>query len=493
MLRIAAVAAAVAGALGVAGCNLVLDASDYAVGPNDASMTATGNEDGSGSATDATSDTTSQATSDGGTPETSTSAPVDGGQDAGDAHAAPEASADGGAIGDFCLGGSDCANGECDTSDDWCTASCTSSASCGTNSLGYANGCVTSGASGACAPGCGTSDDCSFFGSSYTCSPVTSGSALTVCTNSTSSGGAGLPGDSCSFDSDCASNDCYDEEWCTATCTGPSDTSCGLSGSGSTNYCAPAPSGSGYQCAPTCITSADCASNYVDSGAVCKSVGSQSVCVVPTGALGDQCVGATTCTAGTCNENFGWCSETCTTNTQCGSSSSGKPNYCLQMGGSGPSYCVPGCTQYGDCAPYEDPNDTFCMPVGGSTTEQACGTTGGQVGDPCLYDTDCAGSATCGDQYTCTQDCTGKNDTSCGSNSQGVVNKCAYSDSALGGAGYECFAGCTTSAQCVPYPYGDLTCQTISGWNVCANADATTESVTIQVKQRQSHPPPRRH
>jgi hypothetical protein len=495
MPRIAALASAAAGALGVAGCNLLLDASDYAVGPNDASMTSTGNDDGGGGTTpDATSDATNDATgggsSDAGTPAPETSTVADAGRDGSGAQ--PEASSDGGAIGDFCLFPSDCADGECGDNS-WCTASCLNNSSCGDDSLGYANGCVTGSASGACAAGCGSDDDCQIFGSSYVCLPVTGGSTVTVCTQSSSSGGTSLIGDPCTYGSDCASNNCYDDLWCTAPCTGASDTNCGQNSVDSQNYCVPAPTGGGYQCAPTCLTSADCTSNYTSASSVCKAYGSQSVCVVPTGAIGDECLDGTSCASidgGTCNSNFGWCTETCTTNSQCGESSSGKPNYCLQMGGSGPSYCVPGCTSYGDCAPYDNPNDTFCLPVGGSATEQACGTSGGAIGDPCFYDTDCSDSNYCGDQYTCTNDCSGPDDTSCGSNSQGAANACAYSDWI---EGYECFAGCTTSAQCVPFPYGDLTCQTISGTSVCANSDATTQSVTVQVKQRQSHPRPRRH
>jgi hypothetical protein len=299
-----------------------------------------------------------------------------------------------------------------------------------------------------------------------------------------SGAGAGLVGDPCFFDSDCASNQCFDSSWCTQGCTSATDTSCGLSTIGAQNYCEKSGADAGFECYTSCGTSEDCAEL---TGTVCESKGSQGICNITTGAIGDPCAtGAdspyTACAAaadggvaGTCDD-YEWCSKSCTSNSQCGSNTTGQPNYCLQMGGVGGSVCVPSCTLANDCAPYDD---TFCLPVGGSATEYACGTSGGQIGDPCMSDDDCI-AGNCGDQYTCTMECAGADDGSCGISSQNTANACAYSNDAQE---YECFAACTTDADCTPFPYDTAACTLLSGSYVCAYADSTQLRVKKQLRR----------
>jgi hypothetical protein len=395
-----------AGGLGSAGCNVLLDASDYAVGPGDGATVGHGGAD---------DDSPAPA------PESGVEAAVVGPEAGVDAsHVAPEGGTplggdDGGGVAGDDSGGDD--SGE----------------------IGY--------------------------------------------------GGASI-GDPCVFDSDCASNKCFGSSWCTAPCASATDTSCGYSTLGAQNYCEHIGATTGFQCYTGCGTSEDCGEL---TGTVCEPESSVSVCNVTAGAIGDPCESGpdstyTACVApdggaGNCNPD-GFCSRTCSTNAQCGASTSGNPNYCLQSGGSGPTVCVPGCAQDGDCEPFDD---TFCLPVGGSATEFTCEASGGQIGDPCYSDDDCV-FGYCGDQYACTTDCTGSHDTSCGFNSQNVANACAYSEYY---EGYECFAGCTVDMDCAPYSAEPSSCTVVSGQYVCANSDATTLSVNIQLRRR--HRTRRRH
>jgi hypothetical protein len=478
-LAIAVLGTAAAGVIGAAGCNVLLDASDYAVGPSDGPVTGTPDNDGSSSTS----------------PEGATS--PDGAAAGLDANAdAPQVAPDGGgSIGDPCLTNGDCAAGTCGPNQ-WCTMACTTNSACGTNGSGNTNYCSTGGGSaGTCSPGCASDNDCQVYPSSSTqvCTPLSTGSTANVCAPAQTSGddaseaggGTGFVGDPCTFDTDCASNQCFQASWCTAACTSAADTSCGFSSIDAQNYCEPAPGDAGFQCYTGCTTSLDCSQL---TGAVCQPMGAQSVCNLTAGAIGDPCETGpgsvyTACVAGdggaTCNDD-GFCSEDCTTNHQCGKNTSGNPNYCLQSGGTGPTFCVPGCAQDGDCSPYAD---TFCLPVGGSATEFACGGSGGQLGDPCYSDDDC-NVGECGEENACTQVCSGPGDTSCGADTQGVTNPCAYSDL---DDQYECFAGCTVDTDCAPYTAGESsTCTLISGAYVCASSDATTLSATIQLRRHRA-------
>jgi hypothetical protein len=66
------------------------------------------------------------------------------------------------AIGDPCANNSACGSDVCDVGG-WCTGSCTSDATCGTNSAGEPGRCVDNGAEYICFPGCTTNTDCAAY------------------------------------------------------------------------------------------------------------------------------------------------------------------------------------------------------------------------------------------------------------------------------------------------------------------------------------------
>jgi hypothetical protein len=146
----------------------------------------------------------------------------------------------------------------------WCTQSCTTSDSCGTNSAGNSNICVTT--VGLCFPSCYQSADCAPYGDSF-CVPT--GSGVSVCAARVGHVG-GMIGDPCGADSDCTSDDggangTCDQNLnaCTRPCASLSDTSCGANTLGIANYCGPVPFSTGYECVPGCATN-DC-SAYTQS------------------------------------------------------------------------------------------------------------------------------------------------------------------------------------------------------------------------------------
>jgi hypothetical protein len=135
----------------------------------------------------------------------------------------------------------------------WCTQSCTTSDSCGTNSTGNSNVCVTT--VGLCFPSCNQSADCAPYNDTF-CVPA--GPGVSVCAGSAGNVG-GMIGDSCGSDTDCASGDAGANvtcdpnlNACTQPCASLADTSCGTNSLGNSNYCAPTPFGAGYECVPGC-------------------------------------------------------------------------------------------------------------------------------------------------------------------------------------------------------------------------------------------------
>lgn len=203
----------------------------------------------------------------------------------------------------------------------------------------------------------------------------------------------------------------------------------------------------GFCCNPvpaiTSCTTYDGCTGY-SKYAVCTRSGH---CTLATGLTGDPCTTGTDCGSGlTCNGK--WCRPTtCTSDSSCGTATSGLANQCAST--SSGNICFASCAAFYDCDSYDGTlYGTFCVAGGDSTTLGVCSATSGGVGDPCNSSSDCTGSLTCGNSYSCTQTCSGTGDTSCGSNALGVANHCVY-DSFDGV--YECIPGCSTSRDCLAY------------------------------------------
>jgi hypothetical protein len=260
--------------------------------------------------------------------------------------------------------------------------------------------------------------------------------------------------------------------WCTKTCASSTDKSCGTNSLGQPSYCVQNRNND-YICFPGCSTNIDCLSL---SGTTCQAItstpGSNSICAGTDGLVGDPCSsssssGWTGCTladggAGDCSNDL-WCTATCSTDSDCGTNTAGQSGFCVTATG-GSNICFPGCTRYADCSPYNDGvTVTFCQQIYGSTRGFVCAATSGDIGDPCLTDSDCNGTLTCPYGW-CTQSCTSASDTSCGTNSEGKTNRCIL-DSFT--SHYMCDPGCTVATDCIPY--AGATCHTISGGaQVCA-------------------------
>jgi len=164
-------------------------------------------------------------------------------------------------------GGSTCSN------DNWCSQSCTTSASCGKNSTGGANYCIGGGGSpSTCYPGCTQANDCEAYYNSFDafCLPV--GSSATGPSACQASGG--LIGDPCDYDGDCIDGTCGDEDSCTQGCTGANDTSCGANSENETSACAYSDDAAGYECMPGCGSDSDC----TPYGTSCILISGSNVC-----------------------------------------------------------------------------------------------------------------------------------------------------------------------------------------------------------------------
>jgi hypothetical protein len=437
----------VAGAVG--GCNFIVGAGDYAVGADAGTILhAEGGADGSKS--------------------------HDGGPNA-----------HGGRLGDPCTKNSQCTHGTCGS--EWCTSTCTSNSACGSNSSGEMNSCVpNSNGEFICVPGCSTPADCLNYPGT-TCAQIEGGTAF-VCTLETPDGGfgdggdgGGIIGDPCSDDGGvgCSTGTC-NGSWCQANCSSSNDTSCGSNSVGVPNSCAS--TGSGFVCFPGCSTNGDC-TPYIGTTCTPNVIGSPDAgfsCSDPNGEIGDPCSNSASspwlgCTgdedAGTGGDGGSelcyadtWCSVPCasSTDTSCDSSSTGQSNHCVPttaVDGGTEFWCFPGCTAAGDCAPY--PN-TFCEPIFSGGSGSICSASGGGIGDPCTTDANCT-QGTCLGSW-CNEVCSPAGSTTvCGQNSAGTPNVCILDTDMAD----HCFPGCTTDADCVPYP-GGPTCQAISGSMVCS-------------------------
>ncbi len=168
------------------------------------------------------------------------------------------------------------------------------------------------------------------------------------------------------------------------------------------------------------------------------------------GLLGDPCFDNTECTRGTCGGE--WCTEPCTTNGECGMNSVGQTNFCVPNT-NGELICVPGCSTQSDCDNFEGTTCTMSLCTESADGSSPDGNTGGGgiVGDPCSDDagTGCA-VGTCNGSW-CEAACKSTSDKSCGSNSLDELNYCVQTAS-----GFMCFPGCSTNADCTPFP--DTTC-----------------------------------
>jgi hypothetical protein len=415
---IALAGALTAGLLG-AGCNLLVGVGDYAAGSAPDSSVETGGGEGGMMTPDAPVDmgTGGETASDDGP------ASVDEGGDGGDGGR-------GGRL-DAALDGPGFHDARADAAGD--------GGGCGPDTT---VSCVPGDGVGYTCPGTNTPDvlsayyDCGYSvsstatTSSYCCWTCSQDSAVTGCqigTTAYSCLGTDSPADDFSY-----------------TCTSASNAGGGVHG-----YCCSTVS-------PTsCTTSYDC----YGTNAVCnKNTGK---CQVAAGAIGDPCGSNADCTGAgvTCGNH--WClTSSCSTNASCGTASTGLANQCQ-----GSSECFPSCSSNNDCYPY---SNTFCVPTG--ATYGVCSITNGGIGDPCSSSTDCTGSTTFCNYSTfssnaCSQACTSTSDTSCGTNANGKTNRCVYSSY---DSQYECFAGCTSDADCIQYGGGTGSCMTTtSGGSVC--------------------------
>jgi hypothetical protein len=217
------------------------------------------------------------------------------------------------------------------------------------------------------------------------------------------------------------------------------------------------------------------------------------------GLLGDPCTKNSECTHGTCNGE--WCTEPCKSNSSCEMNSIGEHNFCGQNS-DGEFICIPGCETQADCLNFEG---TTCAQIAGGTAFVCTLSTAdggfqgdsgieGIIGDPCSGDSGCA-VGTCNGASWCYTSCSSVTDPSCGANSLGEANHCAPTDS---DSGFDCFPGCQTNIDCLPYSgttcqpqtdggegpicggtfgvIGDP-CENFDGgvWAFCTGSDASTE------------------
>lgn len=194
--------------------------------------------------------------------------------------------------------------------------------------------------------------------------------------NEDSSAFGGQIGDPCSGDGGCSVGVC-NGQWCTNFCASPSDPSCGSNTQGSqqANDCVYVAANSNYECFPGCSTNFDCTCY---SAATCQPTsghGTVYVCSGTLGLIGDPCGGTWTACEGdggaACNGD--WCTVPCTSDTDCGTSSTGMPNYCVPTSDGGTTFqCTPGCATSFDCASYT--TVSFCDSLdGGADGEGFCG------------------------------------------------------------------------------------------------------------------------
>jgi len=303
--------------------------------------------------------------------------------------------------------------------------------------------------------------------------------------SSEASADAGEIGDPCSDDAGCAVGFC-NGVWCQTVCASLKDTSCGKDSVGETNYCV-GTSDAGYNCFPGCATSADCTRYSVTIGTTCEPISAGTsglICSAPYGEVGDPCSNTNTIwsvnspcleaddagSVETCNGS--WCTASCASpsDTSCGSSSTGQPNFCVSTSDLDGGYsCFPGCTTYPDCAPYVG---TFCEPTFVVHAGPVCAASGGGIGDPCTSDLDCTrGGGTCLGSW-CSMPCSSNSD--CGTNAEGMTNYCIM-DTDVDVKADRCFPGCDPAngnADCTPYPPSKVslafpTCQTLTTESVC--------------------------
>lgn len=295
----------------------------------------------------------------------------------------PASGQNGQSVGSACGSDSQCAGGVCLTQarDGWpggyCTTWCSSNSDCGAGSI---CGHRSAGGRGICVKACTTDSQCGRPGYGCvggSCNPVGAGT-----------GGVGSP---CTTVADCSGGStavCMPggsggtSGMCTVACSAgaacPAGTHCALS------------SGDGV-CLAGCQSSTDC-----NAGQTCADWdGDGTSECVPAGGAGDPCQTNADCSSGTCltQAGSGWaggyCTKTCTSDTDCSAGSR-----CVASS-SGPSMCLRTCSSSGDCrgAGYACVN-----PDGGTTSvcDAYGGGTGG-IGDPCQSTADCAGgtSAQC--------------------------------------------------------------------------------------------------
>src|ERR1019366_3902214 len=320
------IAAALLAAVGssMSGCNAIVGSGDYSVGQSDVE----GGASGEGGLRPASGTAMDGSTTDGSTK------PASGDSGMGST----------GFIGDPCVSNSGCAAALLDVdagptcNGTWCTASCTQSATCGSNSAGTLNACVQN----VCFPGCNADTDCTAY-SGTTCQQLVAGSAM-VCAPSSAAGGT--IGDPCSVNADCAKGTC-NGDWCTEACA-PA-IGCGSDSSGELNYCVENGNNQ-YICFPGCTKGGDCKAY---GGTTCQPIAGAttgSICSAPaTGLVGDPCTMASDCTIGTCESGIVWCTESCKVDADCGGpDSAGNPTYCVKNGNN-QFICFPGCTTNADC------------------------------------------------------------------------------------------------------------------------------------------------
>jgi hypothetical protein len=180
--------------------------------------------------------------------------------------------------------------------------------------------------------------------------------------------------------------------------------------------------------------------------------------------LGDSCTADSDCASGSCNTGAfgGWCTATCTSNTDCGTNHLGKANPCVQA--SNAEACFPGCTADVDCHAF---TGTQCFLNLGGPGVGACAAPNG-IGDFCSAGgNECAAGLSCGNPTStntnaipeggqegwCYEVCSSSSD--CGTNAAGVQNFCVIYPT---GPNAVCAPGCASDTSICSADFASTTC-----------------------------------
>jgi|HubBroStandDraft_1064217.scaffolds.fasta_scaffold01296_15 hypothetical protein len=196
--------------------------------------------------------------------------------------------------------------------------------------------------------------------------------------------------------------------------------------------------------------SASTGTSSVSGGAAGSMSGAGGSGAVATAAgIGDPCASAACDPGLTCSGK--WCTETCTTATQCGTNELGKNNAC-EVSTSGSQICFPGCSAQLDCAGFAG---TQCfMPVGLCANAHGVGDVCSANGNECSPGLGCGSvianlsappageTGWCGNMCAASSQCAGLSPG--GTNLQSQPNYCVVWNATTN----ICAPGCSSDADC---------------------------------------------